>query len=332
MDTSSASRPACGSADAPPKLESTNSMIRPGHESYELIFKMLMGIRTACGKFSAEARELTPPDFNHRWEGDFAARGTTDTPAHQHSDFRFKDFAPLVFRQLRERYGISAQDYMLSLTSEYVLFEMFSNSKSGSFFFYSSDYRFVLKTCSKREAAFLMSALPRYHRHLMDNRYTLLCRLFGLHRVQSRGPVAKEVYFVVMGNVFPIDRPIHERYDLKGSTHDRFTTDAERRDPNVVLKDQDFVSSHRRLHVGTDAKAKLVEQALKAPPPSLSMPTLCPHRADRARRRAPRVARGDRLLVARRRPPIGRIGAPARDEPAVPRLVGRDSTRRKRRR
>jgi 1-phosphatidylinositol-4-phosphate 5-kinase len=52
---------------------------------------------------------------------------------------------------------------MLSLTSEYVLVEMSTNSKSGSFFFYSADYRFVLKTCTKREAAFLMAALPPYH-------------------------------------------------------------------------------------------------------------------------------------------------------------------------
>ena len=52
------------------------------------------------------------------------------------------------------------QDYLVSLTSEYVLVEMFTNSKSGSFFFYSADYRFILKTCTKREAAFLMAALP----------------------------------------------------------------------------------------------------------------------------------------------------------------------------
>ena len=59
---------------------------------------------------------------------------------------------------------------MLSLTSEYVLVEMFTNSRSGSFFFYSADYRFILKTCTKREAAFLMAALPQYHAHLMQVR------------------------------------------------------------------------------------------------------------------------------------------------------------------
>ena len=37
--------------------------------------------------------------------------------------------------------------------------------------------------------------------------------VFGLHRVQQRS--GKVVYFVVMGNIFPIDRPVHERFDLK---------------------------------------------------------------------------------------------------------------------
>ena len=79
----------------------TNTMIGEGHDHFELIFMMLMGIRTAVGKFAATtARTLAPQDFTHKWEGDFAAKGSTETPAHSHGDFRFVDFAPLVFRQL----------------------------------------------------------------------------------------------------------------------------------------------------------------------------------------------------------------------------------------
>lgn len=241
----------------------TSKRITQEHESFELIFDMLMGIRTAVGRFTSAVMpdEMGPSEFNQSWEGDFLARGTPETPAHHQSDFKFKDYSPLVFRQLRERFGITSQDYMLSLTSEYVLVEMSTNSKSGSFFFYSADYRFVLKTCTKREAAFLMAALPPYHQHLMAHRFTLLCRFFGLHRVQHRS--GKMVYFVVMGNVFPIDKPIHERYDLKGSTRNRFTTDAERADPNVVLKDLDFINARRKLQLGYDKKRRLLAQIKK---------------------------------------------------------------------
>ena len=137
---------------------------------------------------------------------------------------------------------------MLSIASEYVLVEMFTNSKSGSFFFYSADCRFILKTCSKREAAFLIM-LPNYHAHLMENRFTLLCRFFGLHRVTPR---RASVYFVVMGNVFPIDRPVHERYDLKGSTLGRETTSAERLEPGVVCR----TSTGRRAAASTSAPTR----------------------------------------------------------------------------
>ena len=190
----------------------TTNLISAGHESFALIFMMLMGIRTSVGRFCAQApdaRELAPTDFEQQWEGDFLGKGSAETPAHGNCDFRFKDYAPLVFRQIRERFGIEAPDYMLSLTSEcvllertlsltltlslsliltltltltptltltqtqtltlalvlaftltptltltrYVLVEMFTNSKSGSFFFYSSDFRFILKTCTKREVS-----------------------------------------------------------------------------------------------------------------------------------------------------------------------------------
>jgi hypothetical protein len=85
--------------------------ITQDHESFELTFDMLMGIRTAVGRFTSAAmpEEIGPAEFNQSWEGDFLARGTPETPAHHHSDFRFKDYSPLVFRQLRERFGITSQ-------------------------------------------------------------------------------------------------------------------------------------------------------------------------------------------------------------------------------
>ena len=236
--------------------------ISQGHESFDMIFMMLMGMRTAVGKFAnISTRELTAADFDQQWDGDFRSGGSADTPAHGNNDFRFREYAPLVFRQIRERFGVMTEDYLLSLTSEYVLVEMFTNSKSGSFFFYSADCRFILKTCSKREAAFLMAALPNYHAHLMENRFTLLCRFFGLHRVTPRS--GKHVYFVVMGNVFPIDRPVHERYDLKGSTLGRETTSAERLEPGGVCKDVDWIKKGRRLHLGADKKRRLLVQIRK---------------------------------------------------------------------
>jgi hypothetical protein len=41
----------------------------------------------------------------------------------------------------------------------------------------------------------------------------LLCRYYGLHRVKL--PHGKKIHFVVMSNVFPPSKDIHETYDLK---------------------------------------------------------------------------------------------------------------------
>jgi 1-phosphatidylinositol-4-phosphate 5-kinase len=83
-----------------------------------------------------------------------------------------------VFRRLRERFGIDAGDYMLSLcgascppscavptqpgaetcTGDMALRELSSPGKSGSVFFLSQDGRFIVKTMRKAEMVRLRPA------------------------------------------------------------------------------------------------------------------------------------------------------------------------------
>ena len=56
-----------------------------------------------------------------------------------------------------------------------------SSGKSGSFFFYSSDGRFMLKTIKKSEFDLLMKILPDYYDHLTKNPNTLITRYYGLY-------------------------------------------------------------------------------------------------------------------------------------------------------
>ena len=55
---------------------------------------------------------------------------------------------------------------------------MFTNSKSGSFFFYSSDFRFILKTCTKREVT-------------LTNTLTLTSHTQDLHQAGGGPPHAE---------------------------------------------------------------------------------------------------------------------------------------------
>ncbi len=69
--------------------------------------------------------------------------GNELTPSAKY-DFKFKDYAPWVFRELREDcFQLDPADYLLSLTAQYILSELGSPGKSGSFFYFSRDYRFT---------------------------------------------------------------------------------------------------------------------------------------------------------------------------------------------
>ena len=50
--------------------------------------------------------------------------GNELTPSAKY-DFKFKDYAPFVFRDLRERhFRLDPADYLLSLTAKYILSEL----------------------------------------------------------------------------------------------------------------------------------------------------------------------------------------------------------------
>ncbi|KAI9322627.1 hypothetical protein BX666DRAFT_1849629 [Dichotomocladium elegans] len=225
------------------------------HKNYVLMYNMLTGIRIAVGRVSAKMnRTLSEADFEAAHKLVFNVTGDELTPGAKY-DFKFKDYAPWVFRQLREQFGIDPADYLVSLTSKYILSELGSPGKSGSFFYYSRDYRFIIKTIHHSEHKYLRKILKDYHAHVMNNPDTLLCRYYGLHRVKQ--PHGRKIHFVVMGNVFPANKDIHETYDLKGSLIGRLLKDEEiKKSKNAVMKDLNFQKNNQKLQLGP-AKRKL---------------------------------------------------------------------------
>ena len=138
--------------------------------------------------------------------------GNELTPSARY-DFKFKDYAPWIFRELREYFHLDPADYLLSLTAKYILSELGSPGKSGSFFYFSRDYRFIIKTIRHSEHKFLRKILKQYHEHVKANPHTLISRFYGLHRVKL--PRGRKIHFVIMNNLMPPHRDIHETYDLK---------------------------------------------------------------------------------------------------------------------
>ncbi|VDC03113.1 unnamed protein product, partial [Peniophora sp. CBMAI 1063] len=236
------------------------NVIGEGHANYVLMYNMLTGIRIAVSRCQAKiARALTPEDFNAAHKYSFDIIGNELTPSAKY-DFKFKDYAPFVFRDLRERhFRLDPADYLLSLTAKYILSELGSPGKSGSFFYFSRDYRFIIKTIHHTEHTYLRRILPRYYEHVKNNPHTLVSRFYGLHRVKL--PRGRKIHFVIMNNLFPAHKDIHETYDLKGSTVGRlYPEDRARANPRAVLKDLNWISRGKSIELGPEKRALLTEQ------------------------------------------------------------------------
>ncbi|KAL7416330.1 hypothetical protein BDY24DRAFT_379321 [Mrakia frigida] len=236
------------------------NLIGEDHVNYVLMYNMLTGIRIGVSRCQAKiSRPLTPEDFLARHKFSFDMVGNELTPSARY-DFKFKDYAPWVFRDLRDNhFHLDAADYLLSLTAKYILSELGSPGKSGSFFYFSRDYRFIIKTISHTEHKFLRKILPQYHAHVASNPHTLLSRFYGLHRVKL--PRGRKIHFVIMNNLFPPHRDIHETFDLKGSSVGReYPEEKAKNKKGAVLKDINWVRRDRKLDLGPEKAALLSEQ------------------------------------------------------------------------
>ncbi|KAI0743821.1 SAICAR synthase-like protein [Daedaleopsis nitida] len=236
------------------------NLIGEDHVNYVLMYNMLTGIRIAVSRCQAKIRRpLTDEDYTARHKYSFDIVGNELTPSAKY-DFKFKDYAPWVFRELREDYfHVDPADYLLSLTAKYILSELGSPGKSGSFFYFSRDYRFIIKTIHYAEHKFLRRILKQYHEHVKNNPHTLLSRFYGLHRVKL--PHGRKIHFVIMNNLFPAHKDIHETYDLKGSTVGReYPEEKAAQNPRAVLKDLNWINRGKTLELGPEKRALLTEQ------------------------------------------------------------------------
>ncbi|CAL1398288.1 unnamed protein product [Linum trigynum] len=222
------------------EIKRPGETILKGHRSYDLMLSLQLGIRYTVGKNTpVQRREVRASDFGSRasfWM-QFPKDGSQLTPPHHSDDFKWKDYCPMVFRNLREMFKIDAADYMMSICGNDGLRELSSPGKSGSIFFLSHDDRFMIKTLRKSEVQVLLKMLPDYHHHVRTYENTLITKFFGLHRIKPTS--GQKFRFVVMGNMFCTELRIHRRFDLKGSSLGRSTEKIEI-DENTTLKDLDL--------------------------------------------------------------------------------------------
>ncbi|XP_054716589.1 phosphatidylinositol 5-phosphate 4-kinase type-2 alpha-like [Uloborus diversus] len=172
------------------------------------------------------------------------------------SHFKVKEYCPLVFRNLRERFSIDDTDYMNSLTKSQPR-PISSPGRSGAKFYESYDHLFVMKTLQSEEVEQMHSLLKQYHPYIVERHgKTLLPQYLGMYRLTVEGA---ETYIVVMRNIFSTRLRIHKKYDLKGSTVDREASEKEKEKTIPVLKDNDFVKDGCKMFIGSETKERILD-------------------------------------------------------------------------
>jgi 1-phosphatidylinositol-4-phosphate 5-kinase len=190
------------------------------------------------------------------------------SPSNSLRHFAFIDIEPTLFGLLRSSYGISSSTYQQSFkigddqdVESSGMLEKFTEGKSGSFFYFTRDYRYIIKTITPQEEAFLQKIAYRYYDYMHKNPDSIIVRLYGLHKVRLARE-QKYISVVVMDNLFYNDHNLKmtERYDLKGSTIGRQVlkgNESPSERYKKTLKDMDLRS---KIFIGEDAKTQLMEQ------------------------------------------------------------------------
>lgn len=207
-------------------------------ETSQICGSLQLGIHSSVGRLSSKPeRDVLMQDFTMLEKTNFPAAGSQTTPAHRFDDFKFKAYAPVAFRYFRDLFGISPDDYLLSVCNE-TLIELSNPGASGSVFYKTKDDRFIIKTVQQKESFFLRKLLPKYFMNLHQNPDTLLPKFYGLYCYICG---TNRVRVVVMNNLLPSKIPIHLKFDLKGSSYKRKANKYERSKSCPTYKDLDFI-------------------------------------------------------------------------------------------
>ena len=188
------------------------------------------------------------------------------TPKSTYGIFSFVSMEPSVFRMLWKHHRLNLDTFKRSFHIDDIkdvdssgMQEQFSEGKSGSFFYFTHDRRYVIKTVNMEEKKLLCKIARSYYKYITDNPDSLIVRVYGLYQVQLAWE-QKYISVIVMENVFHSFQhlKIHEKYDLKGSTVKRKTQKKSK--VSGVLKDLDL---QRKVYIGPENKKALLEQLKK---------------------------------------------------------------------
>ena len=134
--------------------------------------------------------------------------------------------------------------------------------RSGSFFIFSSDKKYIIKTISNKELKVLLSSfLIAYHTHLYKFQESVISRILGVYTFTVNRNSA--VNFILIQSVYTSEFTKNV-YDLKGSKLDRQTIMSEdegeeEKENRGVLKDIDFLRKQKTIEMPVTVGQRLIE-------------------------------------------------------------------------
>ncbi len=261
--------------------EVQNNIIHFGNPNLKTVINIMIGIKSAVSKIGTIPIKNLDLKISYLFPVDnLGVYEEMNRFIYEQNNYdgivkcRFYDYAPKIFYNLRTMYGISSDDYLKSLgpenflcnliiTKNKSLKEICSSGKSGSFFYFSYDGKYLMKTIPESEFLKFKEMLMDYYNYMYENPKTLLQRFFGLYMCIFDDV---KMYFVVMNNVFNTPLKIHYKYDLKGSTYKRMSRKCKEINYtgynfDIAMKDNDYTDRQEKIYLSSQYKRMLFEEA-----------------------------------------------------------------------
>ena len=251
------------------KKQVKKKIIKTPDESFKILLNIIMGIQIAvqsCPNFRIKKEEEITNYLNNM----IYSIQTINFGKKQEELFFLKEFAGIIFNNIRLMFGIDKDTFISSISpqefvteimisSQTIFEELCSTGKSGSLLYYTRDGKFIVKTISKKEYKFFKKILVNYYNHLKNYPLSFLPKFLGCYKLIREIKNKKKkynIYFIVMMNVFATSNHIDKRYDLKGSKINRKVLKGTLEDQKILdqgdmaLKDLDFENKKEKIYIG----------------------------------------------------------------------------------
>jgi len=143
-----------------------------------------------------------------------------------------KAYAPQVFKYIRFMDGVYENEIIKSLDPKSNRLQIFKTNKgtkhndggkSGSFFFFSQDKKYIIKTLFPKEKIRLLDMLPQMVKFIHENKVrSVMSRIYGIYRIKLPGVEPVDVILQKNAMECQPGNVLIEKFDLKGSLFKRF--------------------------------------------------------------------------------------------------------------